>query len=1288
MIDSDPISEGTPHKRRRLDYTQPGKKIITYTSDDDSGDELFKEYEHETIPTQPLSQYKKPISSQPQRLHGSSQARSQMQSQSQSQSMRPTQPKPGGGLFAQTMSSLQQSSVPFQTQPTQPLARQLHPRSSPEVEVLASSPMKPSPARPISSMMAPPGTAFRRPGTVATQTKAQMPSQSQRTQTSQDLAAAFDDPPIEPQSDDDEDDLHAGIRSTTFVRNGGSRNLDSQESSGGGAFDVSRFAYNQAADDMSSAYGSSSRRSRPSSKQAGPARAQPVQDDMDINGIRDFALRDKIERMRTIMPTASVRMRYDALVKKKGNYDDACDYLIDLLEKGEGEGSGSKASDPIELESSDIENNKRPLQPLAPRTKHEVHTTQSIREKYTVKKKPEINREVKRPEPELITSSPPPVPKKRGKLVKGRKKEEPPEEEEDVDEGIKLPEEISSDDSEAEPEPDYIENSSLLTYFNDCSAIELADLANEKVETAEFVLSHRPFKNLDQIREITQTSTTKTGKKGTRKNLGEKLVEVSEEMWEGYAAVDKLVEECKKRGDPILETMKRWSHSESTKGELDMTKLDDPHDSGIGTPSSMADDDIVSPVKKHGRGTLLKQPEIMSKDLTMKDYQVTGLNWLNLLWSKRLSCILADDMGLGKTCQVISFFAHLKETAVGGTHLVVVPGSTIENWLREFKRFCPDIEVQAYYGLQKEREELRYEIEENLDAIDVLVTTYDIAAKEEDNKFLRKRVQPKVCVFDEGHMLKNAESSRHKELSRFRPEFRLLLTGTPLQNNLQELISLLGFIMPDVFKDASENLRSIFKNKATVTDTNNAALLSTQRINRARAMLTPFILRRKKSQVLSILPAKIRRVQYCDMVPAQAKLWRKLIRQAKGARDAQEQAAKAPAKARKAAAANQTVHMMSLRFASLHPLLLRKIYTDTRLKQLQDILINNPRSEFRDNRPDLVWKYLTQDLKGGDFALHKFCQERSDFIPSSFTLQNEEWMTLSGKIPVLRDLLNGWIEAGSRALIFSQFTTMLDILESVLSTLGIRFVRLDGSTKMDDRQALIDAFTADAGIKVFMLSTKAGGAGINLAAADKVVILEGGFNPQDEIQAENRAHRVGQEREVEVVRLVTRGTVEEVILKVGEVKLRLDEAVNGDAASVQHGAEEVKGGFDGEDEGKKRVEDLFYAQIEEEEVDGSDTETEEEVEPGVEEVEEVKEEDQWEDRPRTRGKRGGRLGKSLNEDELFAEGDSEEEVKTRGKRKRGEDKGAANKKKKVAKGGDIGTMFRQGMRKRGVNVGK
>lgn len=231
--------------------------------------------------------------------------------------------------------------------------------------------------------------------------------------------------------------------------------------------------------------------------------------------------------------------------------------------------------------------------------------------------------------------------------------------------------------------------------------------------------------------------------------------------------------------------------------------------------------------------------------------------------------------------------------------------------------------------------------------------------------------------------------------------------------------------------------------------------------------------------------------------------------------------------------------------------------------------------EYGDNKPELIWRLLTEQTKGGDFGMHRFCLEY-DFL-TKYALSNNEWMN-SGKVNKLKELLEGYIKNGDRTLIFSQFTTMMDILESVLETLSIKFMRLDGSTAMATRQDIIDQFTTDTSIPVFMLSTKAGGAGINLACANKVIILDSGFNPQDDIQAENRAHRVGQTRDVEVVRLVTRGTIEEQIHALGESKLALDDRV---AGAAEDAAAEKKL----EADAALAVEDMFFKHLTEEKKD-------------------------------------------------------------------------------------------------------
>jgi SWI/SNF-related matrix-associated actin-dependent regulator 1 of chromatin subfamily A len=209
--------------------------------------------------------------------------------------------------------------------------------------------------------------------------------------------------------------------------------------------------------------------------------------------------------------------------------------------------------------------------------------------------------------------------------------------------------------------------------------------------------------------------------------------------------------------------------------ELDQTALD-------GSTQPWATEDV----KEAFASYLREKPSTMSDNITLKGYQMLGLNWLNLLYSKGLSCILADEMGLGKTAQVIAFLSHLKTKEIG-PHLVIVPSSTLDNWLREFDVFAPSLKVYSYYGTQGVRYDLRQDLKAAKD-IDVIVTTYNMATgSPDDRKFLRK-MEFRTCTYDEGHQLKNSESKKYKDLMEIKVPWRLLLTGTPLQNNLTELI--------------------------------------------------------------------------------------------------------------------------------------------------------------------------------------------------------------------------------------------------------------------------------------------------------------------------------------------------------------------------------------------------------------------------------------------------------------------------------------------------------------------
>lgn len=451
----------------------------------------------------------------------------------------------------------------------------------------------------------------------------------------------------------------------------------------------------------------------------------------------------------------------------------------------------------------------------------------------------------------------------------------------------------------------------------------------------------------------------------------------------------------------------------------------------------------------------------------------------------------------------MAFFAHLLTTGEKGPHLVVVPASTLENWLREFKNFCPGLSVEPYYGSQKERFEVRDTLKRN-PGFNVLVTTYNLATGDVyDRKFLKEQ-KFNVCVYDEGHMLKNSSSSRYSGLMQLPAKFRLLLTGTPLQNNLQELASLLAFILPNVFKDKKEDLATIFKHKAKTSDDaeTNSALLSVTRIQKAKAMMTPFVLRRKKQQVLGKhLPEKTTRVEYCELNGIQRGLYDAEIAAAKEAIEARA-VGKKPTKA-------SSNLLMQLRKAAIHPFLFRRHFTDATIKKMSKAIMKE--DAYKNNDAT----YIEEDMAVmNDFELNRLCLTFPNTL-GKFAFKKEEWMN-AGKIDALKRLILEYKGNGDRVLVFSQFTQVMDILESVMSTLDITFLRLDGSTKVEDRQDMIDQFYEEEDITVFLLSTKAGGFGINLACANKVVIFDSSFNPHDDRQAADRAHRVGQKRPVEV----------------------------------------------------------------------------------------------------------------------------------------------------------------------------
>ncbi|KAH0544191.1 hypothetical protein FGG08_001636 [Glutinoglossum americanum] len=1169
LFDLDSIPN-SPAKRQKTGINQGNGH--GYNSQDDSGDDLFDGFE--TVATIPL----------PNRLatlDPSLETQPKMASQRQGDGVSPR--------------------VSPQTQILNTQAARLDSsgRKPSIVQVAASSPLreppKPSPvrfggnSRPsggiLASAMAPPGTAFRLPHGV--QKAPQKPVV---------IDLSDDDGPQYRGDSSDEDSL---IRRTTDIKpskfgtarvspcvdttverikespnsglskfkeiTGSSfyRPLDKSKPRGsnmtGSVFDTrnrdkttsSKFATStgpnkRPASSMATPYAGTSRPPK-QARQSGPERAKLVED-IPLEDIRDFHLRDRVQRMRVVLPYATNLMCRNALLLKKGNFDDAMELLV----------SQEDHAEVVEADSV-MSGEEQPMKQMYTSKRQVKAPNRTIQDKWSSTQAL----------PSLPQVSPATTPKKpKRKLVRGRKEPSSPVIETVRPSPIQTIE--SGDDSDSGIEPESEDDDELegkvLGFFNTCSIRDLTDIANTTEETASVILSQKPFNSLEDVRQVSSDIpiTTKTGKRKTpKKAIGDKIVDICLEMWTGYEAVDALVSQCEALGKPLADAMEKWGvdvFGAAKGGEIELLNFNDTEevkteslrDSGIGTPNDSAlalgeegDGDIkilsASRTAKANKDIFAKQPSIMSEDTVLKDYQIVGLNWLILLFEHKLSCILADEMGLGKTCQVISFLSHLLEhKGIQGPHLIVVPSSTLENWLREFRRFSPSLTVEPYYGLQKERVEQRDRIERNRAHINVIVTTYQTASGNPlDSKFLRCQ-KPVVCVYDEGHYLKNSNSSRYASLMRIPAMFRVLLTGTPLQNNLQELASLLSFILPSVFKERKDDLAYIFKHKAKTTDDSHDALLSAQRIARAKSMLTPFVLRRKKHQVLKDLPGKTCRVVYCEPTISQWEIYRDELLKAREAMEARA-AGQKPTK-------EQNNVMMQLRKAAIHPLLFRRLFDDNKIRKMSKACLMEP--DWSDRDADLVYEdmgYMS------DFELYKFCTNYPKTM-SRYNLKDNEWMD-SGKVQKLCELLLGYRANGDRVLVFSQFTLVLNILEAVLDTLAMQYFRLDGGTKVQERQDMIDQFYEEKDITVFLLSTKAGGSGINLACANKVIIFDLSFNPQEDLQAENRAHRVGQEREVEVVRLVMKGTIEEQIFALGETKLALDSRVAGEGIDEKEAKE-------------------------------------------------------------------------------------------------------------------------------------
>mmetsp|Transcript_55876 Transcript_55876/g.120866 ORF Transcript_55876/g.120866 Transcript_55876/m.120866 type:complete len:773 (+) Transcript_55876:40-2358(+) len=456
----------------------------------------------------------------------------------------------------------------------------------------------------------------------------------------------------------------------------------------------------------------------------------------------------------------------------------------------------------------------------------------------------------------------------------------------------------------------------------------------------------------------------------------------------------------------------------------------------------------------------VRAPETLCAELLA--HQVEGLEWLASLHINKLHGILADEMGLGKTIQTLALILHLEAAHSNlGPHLIVAPKSTLSHWGTEFGRFAPSYRVHILTGGPEERtailEALESDIKEGSGT--ALVTNYEQVYR---NDALTQR-DWKLVVVDEGHRLKNTETVLHNTMAKLRCQMRLLLTGTPLQNSLNELWALLHYLLPNIFTHMMDFRTWFTRPFRGIPGLNEFEVqLDPEQehkvIERMHALLSPFLLQRLKADALADqLPPKTE-----SIVRVKLSSWQKSV------------------------------------YDDLQKRTIRLLSGDASVSSEQ---VNNALMQMR------------------KIVLHPY-------LFQSQYAQDKDIYRASGKVEALDRILPKLVRFGHKVLIFSQFTSMLDILEAYLSWKDISSVRLDGSVSHLERGDRIQRFNEDQSIHVFLLSARAGCLGLNLQSADTVILFDMDWNPQNDKQAVARAHRVGQKREVRVIRLVTDSGVE------------------------------------------------------------------------------------------------------------------------------------------------------------------
>jgi len=480
----------------------------------------------------------------------------------------------------------------------------------------------------------------------------------------------------------------------------------------------------------------------------------------------------------------------------------------------------------------------------------------------------------------------------------------------------------------------------------------------------------------------------------------------------------------------------------------------------------------------------LVESPVASDGSVLRDYQLSGVNWLRFCYHEQRNSILADEMGLGKTVQVVSVLKDISNmNGVSGPFLVISPLSTLSHWKYEFHRWT-SFNTVVFHGNPQTRNVIQqYEFYRKNDKtnvmFDVLITNYETFTTEY-NTF--KGIEWRYLVLDEAHRLKNHTGKCYQLISQLSFEHCTLLTGTPIQNNVEELWSLLHLIHPSLFYDLADFLEKF----GEIEDIDTLQAL--------QKIINPFLLRRKKSDVDTSIAEKEETIIEVELTRVQKTYYRAFLHE------------------------NASTLLQQITASSLPSL-------QNLMMQLRKVC----------NHPFLI--------KGATEHIESQMSAKLGKDSSKDEIELRSLVDSSGKMILVDKLLPKLKKDGHKVLIFSQMIRVLDIIEDYLIKKDIEFERIDGNVSEIDRQAAIERFAIEKDVFVFLLCTRAGGVGINLTAADTVIIYDSDWNPQNDIQAQSRCHRIGQKAKVKVYRLVTRGTYELEMLDRASKKLGLDHAL-------------------------------------------------------------------------------------------------------------------------------------------------